>query len=67
MSGVPLLDPARVPSDIRPVTVALVGAYGLKVQWSDGHSTGIYTFQRLLQSCPCLRCQERRQMNRSPG
>jgi DUF971 family protein len=67
MSGVPLLDPARVPSDIRPVTVALVGAYGLKVQWSDGHGTGIYTFQRLLQSCPCPRCQERRQVNRSPG
>ena len=53
----PLLDPARVPLDIRPVTVALVGAYGLKVHWSDGHSTGIYTFQRLLGSCPCPRCQ----------
>jgi ATP-binding protein involved in chromosome partitioning len=57
MSGVPLLDPARVPLDIRPVTVALVGAYGLKVHWSDGHSTGIYTFERLLRSCPCPRCQ----------
>jgi ATP-binding protein involved in chromosome partitioning len=60
MSGVPLLDPAKVPLDIRPVTVALVGAYGLKVQWSDGHSTGIYTFERLLQSCPCPRCQARK-------
>jgi ATP-binding protein involved in chromosome partitioning len=56
MSGRPLLDPATVPSDIRPVSVALVGAYGIKIQWSDGHSTGIYTFERLLESCPCARC-----------
>jgi DUF971 family protein len=38
------------------VSVALVGAYGIKIQWSDGHSTGIYTFERLLESCPCPRC-----------
>jgi ATP-binding protein involved in chromosome partitioning len=56
MSGHPLLDPASVPADIRPMSIALVGAYGLKIQWSDGHSTGIYTFERLLGSCPCNRC-----------
>ena len=56
MSGRPLLDPARVPQDIRPLNLALVGAYGLKIQWSDGHSTGIYTFDRLRTSCPCPRC-----------
>jgi ATP-binding protein involved in chromosome partitioning len=47
MSGRPILDPASVPADIRPVTIALVGAYGLKVTWSDGHGTGIYTFALL--------------------
>ena len=47
MTGRPLLDPAGVPSDIRPLSVALVGAYGLKVKWSDGHGTGIYTFAHL--------------------
>jgi DUF971 family protein len=57
MTGVPLLDPARVPLDVRPLSVALVGAYGLKVQWSDGHATGIYTFERLRRVCPCPRCQ----------
>jgi DUF971 family protein len=56
VSGRPLLDPGTVSRDIRPVSVALVGAYGLRVDWSDGHSTGIYTFERLLQSCPCERC-----------
>lgn len=57
MSGRPLLDPARIPADIRPVSVGLVGTYGLQVQWSDGHGTGIYTFERLLAACPCGRCR----------
>lgn len=60
MSGRPLLDPRTIPADIRPVSLALVGAYGLKIQWSDGHSTGIYTFERLLRSCPCPRCRSSR-------
>ena len=47
MSGRPLLDPARVPEDIKPLRIALVGAYGLRVDWSDGHDTGIYVFERL--------------------
>jgi ATP-binding protein involved in chromosome partitioning len=44
MSRRPILDPATVPIDVRPVHLALVGAYGLRVQWSDGHNTGIYPF-----------------------
>ena len=60
MSGREILNPATVPSDIRPLSLALVGAYGLRVQWSDGHGTGIYTFQRLLAACPCADCRARR-------
>jgi DUF971 family protein len=55
-----VLDPSRIPGDIRPLSVALVGTYGLRVQWSDGHGTGIYTFERLLASCPCEACRARR-------
>lgn len=44
MSRRPLLDPASVPEDVAIVSLELVGAYGLKIRWSDGHSTGIYTF-----------------------
>lgn len=55
MSGRPLLDPTGVPADLRPVALELVGAYGLKVRWSDGHGTGIFTFDRLLADCPCGR------------
>ena len=60
MTGRPLLDPATVPADIRPLSVELVGAYGLRVRWSDGHCTGIYTFEGLLAVCPCDRCRSRR-------
>jgi ATP-binding protein involved in chromosome partitioning len=56
MSGRPLLDPARVSPDVRPVSLALVGTYGLRVQWSDGHATGIYTFEQLRRACPCESC-----------
>jgi prepilin-type processing-associated H-X9-DG protein len=27
--------------------ISLVGAYGLNAVWADGHSTGIYTYERL--------------------
>jgi ATP-binding protein involved in chromosome partitioning len=47
MSGRPLLDPARVPPDIRPLRIDLVGAYGIRVTWSDRHDTGIFTFEKL--------------------
>jgi ATP-binding protein involved in chromosome partitioning len=60
MTGRPVLDPSRIPADIRPLSVALVGTYGLRVQWSDGHGTGIYTFERLLAACPCHDCRARR-------
>src|SRR5688572_2831764 len=59
MSGRPILDPALVGPDIRPLSLALVGAYGLRINWSDGHSTGIYTFDGLLAACPCRRCTGR--------
>ena len=52
----PLLDPASVPTDVAPLSLELVGAYGLKVRWSDGHGTGIYTFRMLRDSCPCGHC-----------
>ena len=60
MTGYPLLDPDTVPADISPVTISLVGAYAIKIDWSDGHSTGIYAFETLLKLCPCEDCVARR-------
>ena len=47
MSGRPLLDPATVPAEVGPTALRLVGGYGLRVTWSDGHSTGIFPWHRL--------------------
>jgi ATP-binding protein involved in chromosome partitioning len=47
MTGERILDPARVPEDVLPVHLGSVGNYGLKIRWSDGHDTGIYSFDRL--------------------
>ena len=57
MTGRPLLDPAAVPEGVRPLSVALVGGYGIQIQWSDGHGAGIYTFERLRRACPCEACR----------
>lgn len=56
MTGRPLLDPATIPDGITAEGLELVGGYGLKIRWSDGHGTGIYTFSDLLARCPCPAC-----------
>jgi ATP-binding protein involved in chromosome partitioning len=61
MSGRPLLDPASVPADIAPLRISLVGAYAIRIDWSDGHSTGLYTYDYLLGICPCERCERKRE------
>src|SRR5690606_23989861 len=57
MSGRPLLEPAAIAEDVRPVSVSLVGTYGLRVVWSDGHGTGIHTFESLRRDCRCPLCE----------
>ena len=47
MSGRPLLDPKTISPDVAPRTVSSVGNYAFTVNWSDGHSTGIYSFTAL--------------------
>ena len=41
------LDPASVPEDVHPVRIQPVGRYAIQIDWSDGHDTGIYPFERL--------------------
>jgi ATP-binding protein involved in chromosome partitioning len=51
MTGRPLLDPASVSDDIMLLKVSLVGAYAIRIDWSDGHSTGLYTYDHLKKLC----------------
>ena len=41
------LKPQDVPDTVRPVRIDSVGSYALKIDFSDGHTTGIYTFPML--------------------
>jgi DUF971 family protein len=33
-----------------------VGAYAIQIDFSDGHATGIYSFEYLRSVCPCEEC-----------
>lgn len=47
ITGVRILDPATIPLDITIENMQLVGNYALRIRWSDGHSTGLYTWPLL--------------------
>ena len=47
MTGKRTLSPAEVPDSVRPVTISSVGRYALTIEFSDGHKTGIYSFESL--------------------
>jgi ATP-binding protein involved in chromosome partitioning len=46
-TGAERLDPDSVPEDVHPVRLDPVGRYAVQIEWSDGHSSGIYPFRRL--------------------
>jgi DUF971 family protein len=58
-TGERTLDVASIADDIRIDDMQLVGNYALRIGWSDGHSTGLYTWTRLRALCPCPRCAGR--------
>ncbi len=46
-TGRKLLDTASIPADIRPLEVRPVGSYAVQIRWSDGHGSGIYSWETL--------------------
>ena len=34
-----------------------VGNYAIRINWSDGHNTGIYSYDHLRMICPCAECR----------
>jgi DUF971 family protein len=67
MSGGQLLDPATVREDILILGVRLVGQYALYFAFDDGHSTGIYPYDALLELCPCDGCVAKREAEEEGG
>ena len=53
----PILDPATLPVDLHCTGFDPTGRYGLNLRFSDGHNTGIWTFERLRMNCTCLECE----------
>jgi DUF971 family protein len=38
--------------------VESVGNYAIRIKWSDGHGSGIYSFEHLRKICPCEVCRD---------
>ncbi len=56
-TGERILVPTQVPVGVQPLRIEAVGRYAIQVFWSDGHSSGIYSFDYLMENCPCLLCR----------
>ena len=55
-SGRRILEPSTIPDNIRAKAINTVGQYAISIDWSDGHTTGIYNFRDLRGNCPCDAC-----------
>ncbi len=49
LTGERIVDVDQVPEDVVPSGMELAGQYALRISWSDGHVTGIYTWEYLDQ------------------
>ena len=49
MTGIRIILPVHIPDDLQFRKIELVGQYALQFEWTDGHHTGIYSFEYLRQ------------------
>ena len=56
-TGEKLIAPWKISPDVKPVSVTSVGNYAVSIHFSDGHQTGVYSFDLLRKICPCPLCQ----------
>ncbi len=50
-TGERTLKPEAIADEVEINDIAIVGRYALNFRWSDGHETGIYSFQYLRDLC----------------
>ena len=53
----------QIPTTIKPKAITPVGNYALSFHWSDGHDSGIYTYDYLRQICGCDACRKPREFD----
>ena len=58
-SGKRTIQADKIPDSLNLQTWSQVGRYAIKIVWSDGHQTGIYSYDYLRASCPCASCREK--------
>lgn len=46
-TGQKTLRTESLPKDVHPLAIKPVGNYAIQIEWSDGHRTGLYTYQHL--------------------
>jgi ATP-binding protein involved in chromosome partitioning len=51
-----------IDAKVRPQRIEPSGRYALQIHWTDGHSTGLYTFDRLRRLCECGECAKKRDL-----
>lgn len=64
-TGKKILDPKKVPLDIKAEAIGKVGRYGLTVHFSDHHNTGIYKLEKLQEMCECAGCLQKKAQEKS--
>ena len=47
ITGRRLVEEHSLDSEVRALSYARIGRYAVQFQWSDGHTTGIYAYERL--------------------
>lgn len=52
-----LTGPILKAGEIQVTEVKPVGRYAINFAWSDGHDSGIYSFDFLREACPCPTCR----------
>lgn len=53
-TGVRRLKREQIRPGVRPLKVTPTGRYALRLNWSDGHGSGLYTFEHLYSLCKSI-------------
>lgn len=59
-TGKRLLDAKAVDDNLKATIVQSLGRYAISINFTDGHTTGIYAFTLLRDLCQCEECESAR-------